>query len=97
MTDIDLYDISQLDSIILYIGGNDINGSKEHSTIAERYDKLVAIIRSRNPNCNVLLSKIAPRGDVNVKMINDIIERVYIINVTLWTITEHSSTNTDNI
>ena len=78
MTDIDLYDISQLDSIILYIGRNDINGSKEHSTIAEQYDKLVAIIRSRNPNCKVLLSKIAPRGYVNVKMINDIIERVAI-------------------
>ena len=50
MTDIDLYDIAQLDSIILYIGGKDIDESKEHSIIAGQYDKLVAIIRSRNPN-----------------------------------------------
>ena len=29
-------------------------------------------------NCKVLLSKIAPRGDVNMKMIDDLIKRVTI-------------------
>ena len=57
-------------------GRGKIDRSKEHSTIAEQYDKLVAVLRSRNPNCKVLLSKIAPRGDVDVKMINDIIGSV---------------------
>lgn len=76
MKDIQLYDIEQFDSIVLYIGGNDLSRSTEHDLIEEQYDQLIAIIKSRNPNCKLILSNLAPRGDVDVNIINEMIERL---------------------
>ena len=76
LRDINLYDLKTFDTVILYCGGNDLSKTTDHELIEERYDQLVSIIRSANPECKILLSKLAPRGDVDVNIVNMIIERL---------------------
>ena len=76
ISDIEMFDLSQFHTVILYIGGNDISRNRDLELIEEEYDQLVAIIKAGNENCKVVLCKVAPRGDVDVNQINLIIERL---------------------
>lgn len=76
LRDIELFDIMNFECILIYIGGNDISGNADHDLLEEQYDQLIAMIKSRNPNIKVILSKLAPRGDVDVTAVNMIIERL---------------------
>ena len=48
ITDIDMYDLTQFDTIALYIGGNDLSRKRDPELIEEEYDQLIALIKSRN-------------------------------------------------
>ena len=76
--DIELYDLKNFSSLILYIGGNDLTGNTDATTIEEDYDYLLTLIRSGNPSIQIILSTLAPRGDVDVSFVNSIIERLAI-------------------
>ena len=74
--DIEMYDLTQFDTVIVYIGGNDLSRTRDIELIEEKYDQLIALIKTRNNQCKVILSKIAPREDVDVNLINLIVERL---------------------
>ena len=76
--DIELYDLKNFSSLILYIGGNDLTGNTDATTIEEDYDYLLQLIKSGNPSIQIILSTLAPRGDVDVSFVNSIIERLAI-------------------
>lgn len=76
LRDIELYDLKQFSSIIFYIGGNDLSRNIDSDLIEEQYDQLIAIVKSQNPECQIILCKLAPRGDVDVSVINKIVERL---------------------
>lgn len=76
--DIELYDLKNFSSLILYIGGNDLTGNTDATTIEEDYDYLLTLIKSGNPSIQIILSTLAPRGDVDVSFVNSIIERLAI-------------------
>ena len=42
----------------------------------EKYDQLVSLIKTSNPDCHLYLCFISPRGDTNVKMYNARIGRL---------------------
>ena len=52
--DIELYDLKNFSSLILYIGGNDLTGNTDASTIEEDYDYLLTLIKSGNPSIRVI-------------------------------------------
>lgn len=75
-SELQLYNLSRFDTIILYIGGNDAASHKDIEYIEEQYDQLLTLLKSSNPKIRIILSKIAPRGDADVSILNDIIERL---------------------
>lgn len=80
--DIEMYDLNQFHTVIIYIGGNDLSRTTDFELIEEKYDQLIALIKAGNEECKLILSKIAPRGDVDVNPINKIIERLSIYHKT---------------
>jgi len=76
MNEVQLFDLSRFDTIIVYVGGNDIANHQDVELIEEQYDQFVATLRASNPNIRVVLSKVAPRGDVDVSPLNCVIERL---------------------
>ena len=76
--DIEMYDLTQFHTVILYIGGNDLSRTTDFELIEEKYDQLIALIKAGNEECKIILSKIAPRGDVDVNPINMIVERLSV-------------------
>ena len=71
-----LYDMKNFETVILYVGGNDVANGTDLELIEERYDKLLAQLKSSNPKIEVLVSKVAPRGDADVSQLNAIVERL---------------------
>ena len=82
ISDIEMYDLSQFHTVVLYIGGNDLSKNRDLELIEEEYDQLIALIKAGNQNCKIVLCKIAPRGDVDVNQINLIIERLSLYHQT---------------
>ncbi|MCG7875883.1 MAG: SGNH/GDSL hydrolase family protein, partial [Candidatus Thiodiazotropha endolucinida] len=76
LSDISLYDMAQFETVILYVGGNDLSSNKNHSVLHDQFDHLIALIKSGNPTCKIIVSKLAPRGDVDVRIINNMIEQI---------------------
>lgn len=76
LNDIHSFNLCQFQTVILYIGGNDLSRTSDHELIEELYDQLIAVIKASNPNIRIVLCKIAPRGDVDVNILNMIVERL---------------------
>lgn len=76
--DIELYDIMNFETVIIYIGGNDLSGNSGADLIEESYEQLIAMIQSRNSQARIVLCKLAPRGDADVTVVNRIIERLSV-------------------
>ena len=76
LKDIELYDLSNFGTFIIYVGGNDLTYTSDYGRIEEYYEQLITTIRSKNTGAYILLNKLAPRGDVDVTIINHMIERI---------------------
>ena len=74
--DITLYNMKNFQSVVVFIGGNDSSSGTDIKLFEEKYDELVSLIQTSNPNCHLYICSISPRGDTNVKMYNDCISRV---------------------
>ncbi|MEW8545039.1 MAG: SGNH/GDSL hydrolase family protein [Candidatus Thiodiazotropha sp.] len=74
--DIDLYDLMNFESIIVYIGGNDSAGNVDLGLFEHKYEQLITTVKSRNPSIRLVLCNLAPRGDTDVTFVNKIIERL---------------------
>ena len=76
LKDIDLYDVSNFGSFIIYVGGNDLSETSDYDRIEEFYEQLITSIKFKNSDAHIILSKLAPRGDVDVTIVNRMIERL---------------------
>ena len=74
--EISIYDMKSFARIIICIGGNDCSRKRNTSDFEDSYDQLIGFIKSVNQGCSVYLSKIVPRGDVDVSAFNASIRRV---------------------
>ena len=68
--EISVYDMKSFTRIIICIGGNDCSRKRNTSDFEDKYDQLIGFIKSVNQVCAVHLSKIVPRGDVDVSAYN---------------------------
>ena len=78
INDKELFDLKIFDTIVVYIGGNDSARNVDLGLIEEKYEQLISILKSANPNIRLVLCKIAPRGDTDVTFVNAIIERLSV-------------------
>ena len=88
--DISLYNMKSFKSVVLYIGGNDSSSGTDTKLFEEKYDELVSLVKTSNPECQVYICYISIRGyvyidmlyidtirgDTNVKTYTDCIQRV---------------------
>ncbi|MES9883589.1 MAG: GDSL-type esterase/lipase family protein [Sedimenticola sp.] len=74
--EIAMYDIKLFSHVVIYIGGNDAANHIDLELFEEKLDQLVSLIKCANGKCNVVVCKVAPRGDVNVQDINTSIGRL---------------------
>ena len=74
--EIGVYDIKSFNKIIIYVGGNDCAKYVDQQKFEEKYDQLISLIKASNGECDVYLCKIAPRGDTDVTIFNNSIERL---------------------
>lgn len=74
--DIGLYDLTAFETIIISVGGNDSARKTNSEQFVESYDKLISLIKTSNPQSTVYVCKVAPRGDTDVSIINDCIEKL---------------------
>lgn len=76
LSDIKLFNMSIFSSVVIYIGGNDVANGDEPELIEERYDQLLKYLKTANPSLSIYVSKIAPRGDADVSVINFVVDRL---------------------
>ena len=74
--EISVYDMKSFRQIIVCVGGNDCASGVDLHDFEKKYDQLIRIIKSANSDCIVYLSKIVPRGDVDVSAFNASIMRI---------------------
>ena len=68
--DITLYNIKSFSSVVLFVGGNSSSSGTDIELFEEKYDQLVSLIKTSNPDCRLYVCFISPRRDANVKMYN---------------------------
>ena len=68
------YDLKIFQNIIIYVSGNDASQNIDIEDIEEKYKQLVCLIKDKNPNINIYLWSIFPRGDNCVYDINEVIK-----------------------
>ena len=76
VNDIDLYDLTAFQNIIIYVGGNDSYEKTDEVLFEETYDQLISLIKTSNPDSTVYICTIAPRGFTDVSSINSCIEKL---------------------
>ena len=74
--DITLYNMKVFRSVVLFVGGNDSSSRMDMKLFEDKYDELVSLVKTSNPNCPLYICSIAPRADTNVKPYNACIRRV---------------------
>ena len=74
--EISLYDLNVFSTIVIYIGGNNVGRGDNPSTIKEKYDELISLIKCTNSPCKIILCNIAPRTDAGVNNLNQAIDRL---------------------
>ena len=70
LKEISIYDMNSFANIIICIGVNDCSRGMDTQLFEDKYDQLISIIRSSNKDCNIYVSKIVPRGDIDVSAFN---------------------------
>ena len=72
--EIKVYDMKAFSAVILHIGGNDTANGTGTRAFEDKYDELISLIN--NSACRVILCTVVPRGDVDVRQLNDCIQRL---------------------
>lgn len=76
LNDVHSFNLCQFNTVVIYIGGNDLARTTDHELTEELYDQLITHIKACNPVIKLVLCKIAPRGDVDVNILNMIVQRL---------------------
>ena len=76
INEVSVYDMKVFSTVILYISGNDAANGKSPEWIKEKFDELINLIKSSNNDCRVILCLLTPRGDVDVRRVNQSITKL---------------------
>ena len=68
--EISVYDMKSFTNIIICVGGNYCSRGMATHLFEDKYDQLISLIRSSNKDCTIKVSKIVPRGDIDVSDFN---------------------------
>ncbi|MES9905403.1 MAG: GDSL-type esterase/lipase family protein [Sedimenticola sp.] len=80
LTELQVFDLSQFATVILYVAGNDASKQIRVQDFEDKYTQLIKYIKTKNPDCKITVCKSCPRGDVDVSPYNRVIEKVCLQN-----------------
>ncbi|MCG8046207.1 MAG: SGNH/GDSL hydrolase family protein, partial [Candidatus Thiodiazotropha endolucinida] len=74
-----LFNLKEFNNLVVYVGGNKANTSSfmddPNEYFEEKLEQLIMHVKGVNPECNIFISNMCPRGDTDVTTINDVISR----------------------
>lgn len=68
-----LFDLKNLTSIVISVGGNDLSKGSNVEYIEEKFDQLLLYIKKISPDCKVAICTVCPRQDCDVTELNGIL------------------------
>ena len=74
--DMTLHNMKAFRSVVLFVGGNDSSNGTDMKLFEDKYDELVSLVKTSNPDCHLYICSIALRADTNVTPYNACIRRV---------------------
>lgn len=74
--DITSYNMKSFKAIVVSVGGNDASSKTDIELFEEKYDQLISLVKTGNPECELYMCNISPRGDADVRNYNACIERL---------------------
>ena len=77
-----MYNLGQFESVIIYVGGNDAARSQDPDMeyFEEKYDQMIKYIKNQNPNCDIYLCNMCPRGDTEINRTNEVIKSLSTVH-----------------
>ena len=74
--DIGTYNLKSFDAVVVSVGGNDASSKTDIELFEEKYDQFISIVKAENPDCELYLCYISPRGDTDVRNYNECISQL---------------------
>ena len=71
-----LYNMKSFSTVIVYVSRNDAASGKDREWIANKFDRLISLIRCSNYDCRIILFSLVPRGDVDVTKMKQVISEL---------------------
>ena len=68
--DITSYNMNSFRAVVVSVGGNDASSKTDIELFEEKYDQLISLVKTGNPDCELYMCNISPRGDADVKNYN---------------------------
>ena len=57
-------------AIVVSVGGNDASSKTDIELFEEKYDEVISLVKTGNPNCELYMCNISPPGDADVRHYN---------------------------
>ena len=73
---IDSMDLSEIENVILQVGGNDASNKRDRKALEIDLVETVNTIKEKSPNARVFISDVTPRIGADVRYVNEIIRDV---------------------
>ncbi|MCG7875881.1 MAG: hypothetical protein JAY75_14380 [Candidatus Thiodiazotropha taylori] len=74
--DVTSYNMKSFCNVIISVGGNDASSHTDIELFEEKFDQLISLVKTGNPDCQLFLCYIAPRGDTDATDYNVCIGRL---------------------
>ena len=74
--DITSYNMNSFRAVVVSVGGNDASSKTDIELFEEKYDQLISLVKTGNPDCELYMCNISPRGDADVRNYNACISQL---------------------
>ena len=64
------YNMKSFKAVVVSVGGNDASSKTDIELFEEKYDQLISLVKTGNPDCELYMCNISPRGDADVRNYN---------------------------
>ena len=63
-------------ALVVSVGGNDASSKTDIELFEEKYDEVISLVKTGNPNCELYMCNISPPGDADVRHYNTCIAQL---------------------
>ena len=68
--DVTSYDMKSFQALVVSVGGNDASTKTDIELFEEKYDQLISLVKTGNPDCELYMCNIPTSGNADVRHYN---------------------------